>query len=856
VIKFLEVEQLLVRHFLEGPNEELRYIDATSEELADALSIEPQRVREDLIETCGGPQRIANILNGDEQAPQNNSVPGFFTYLILACHVACSIKVDENSKNYRDNLNSVLNAGDVTLTLRGLPALWSRLKLWCDRRPGYKTIIIPEGIANHRIVGSTQAISFPMWRDVGPLQALLRRSQVSLENLDFVKIEKYLSGLSQELASDKFSDAFRSAWREYFELYKKSIPYRGEHRFWKMLELFSFVSSNNNPETIFIHLSFTYHQWTMKVRKGETSGDDEVIFDGECSDIIEELDNVKSKIIDSSSCLKLFRVERFMLFWEDGLGRYLADLPSDVITDGAILSKKNGHSLKSFLPKEPEYSLGEWRIDTFNKEYLSDIVEYLKESNSLYKNFIACRKIPPFIVSNGINKNNTYLSYFEFLPHVSFLKKGSLRLFQENGVCCATIGCLPGKRCPITSEQAQGQLTLVHTGSERPFRKKIKFIDHVSEHALLKEPDRGKWETIDEIQVNPLAQTCFCAPCLSFLQDNTPAQGYLHLLESIYFKGQNGLSDSELISMIQRVLPSAGWAWGVLRTLEETGWLRVRQSSRWGVRRWWLNSPHLRRIKDGVLLGGATPICVQERFEKTVRARGGVVERHSGVGSYSPQLLAAREVDGNALSQDLGWELSGMDTPCLDIAPVCWPIENLLLEYGDYTPSAYWCWEAKKFIPEMGEVDFGQIDEKLIMYRPERHNLRKLYAVSGPHQEKTWITSSRVAAIVEFHRVNKRPFFVAEDHRLIRTSNDGYLPLPIVRSLIHNTLCAPGITSAGNGLNGNYAYPGDSKFSYELKRLFGKDFVDDHSVYEGASSRSLSSNRLVRHRPSQRYIAL
>src|SRR2546423_10156932 len=69
------------------------------------------------------------------------------------------------------------------------------------------------------------------------------------------------------------------------------------------------------------------------------------------------------------------------------------------------------------------------------------------------------------------------------------------------------------------------------------------------------------------------------------------------LLEGLYARGTSGWSEFELIATLEGVLgPGAPSSWDVLRSLEESGWLRPVYAITWGVRRWWLTWPHLLSI--------------------------------------------------------------------------------------------------------------------------------------------------------------------------------------------------------------------------------------------------------------------
>lgn len=844
------VEKQLTSYYLTGPDCELRFIDASPRELTEILGVDEQLVTQHLVSACGGPKRIISVLAGRENRfNTDGNVPGFFRFLVLSCHIACMIDTKSINKNFRTNFASIIKSPYPITNLSGLPALWQELKKWCANRPACKRLIIPTGNLYHTHIGSTQAISFPIWRDKGPLSRLLYCHDRSKKlNGETIELEKYLVRRSTQLNSDEFSEAFRAAWSEFYGLYIKADTRRRSHRFWKMLESFD-VAATTSVSRYVLRLRNIDFQWQMSF-ENDLDPKSTTLLVGSIDDV---LDSLKARVMitdPNSLILKLLMACDLAIFIPEGFGTYTADVSKNVKTGGAIVGK---NSLLANI--KAAWRSDSWSLWIFNDaEQFNDILVSLKELVPTYNTLIEQAIMPLWQLTGGIIHGSEILNYKELLPVIASLEPGIMVIEQNGREQRKPV--IPGDHWHLADASlGNGEVLISLHGEAQPSRRRFFLVSPSPEHPYLAKLNDADWDNVHELGYNrqgivaPQHQKTYRPKSVSQATALNP------LLEALYFKGQNGWPECHLIPFLRGVVISSS-PWAILRTLEESGWLEVRQSCGWGVRKWFLKPPELIKLPDGLLLAGASPEIIRKRFVSVVEKLGGDVQIHHGLGSFSPTLMRAQCIDANQVAKELTWPLKNIKPLLLEPAPKCWSTDVRSLRYGGYVENITesWNWKLGRFVGGNHESRFNGVT--LRAHQPLRRHLRKLYSISLQPNAEPLVFSSRVSAILEAHRMASHPLFHFDGWRLHRTGADGYLPLVIARLMVTGFITSPG-SCESKGQPSGYAYPCSESWAVWLTKIFGRTVISASNDLEATchdNSKSMHDNTLARHRAEGRYV--
>lgn len=377
------------------------------------------------------------------------------------------------------------------------------------------------------------------------------------------------------------------------------------------------------------------------------------------------------------------------------------------------------------------------------------------------------------------------------------------------------------------------------------------FVSDAPEHLEYREPNPQRWEMVRETVAGAtpftVASTQPIVPvrsCCTRLDTR-----YEDLLEALYARGKAGWSEFELVALFKGILGSDSPSpWDLLRSLEESGWLRCIYAVSWGVRRWWLVPPHLlsaSAASDCVVLGGSTTAAIRSRFVGTARRLGAEISEHEGVGPYSPSILFARGVSADNLASETGWPIANGMGEATPSAPACWPNDGC--DPASHELVASWSWSDTKFSkPDQGTRTGVTIDR----FRRQRGDRRDVFRVSS-ESERDWVGWSRVVAIAEAYRRAQRHFLNVEDRLLVRVPLVGHLPLAIANRIGLMALRFGGPVPGQDGWR--YAYARSICGVASIRSVLGQCFVLDsaeHTVID--PHHAMQALGLARHRPHVR----
>lgn len=264
------------------------------------------------------------------------------------------------------------------------------------------------------------------------------------------------------------------------------------------------------------------------------------------------------------------------------------------------------------------------------------------------------------------------------------------------------------------------------------------------------------------------------------------------LLEAIYAGGRRGWGESDLIPLLERILPEEINRWDFLRSLQDAAALTPFLRARFRGRTWMLGPvalvPLRSRTQDLVLVDGCVPALQLDDFKRAVEAIGGRAFRRM-TSPWSIPMVGAIGAPIGRLIERLGWATKQAAAPgrrpaAFDDAP--------LRRLDAYQHAYTWSWEAGRFT-----TDGSRSPVRLARWGHLGERDHDVYVVSGPTQERRFL--SRCSAIVHAHMLAGRTMHRFEHGALIRLGLDGFLPDRISQWLRYVNL-------ANAGPSGGYGY--------------------------------------------------
>lgn len=266
------------------------------------------------------------------------------------------------------------------------------------------------------------------------------------------------------------------------------------------------------------------------------------------------------------------------------------------------------------------------------------------------------------------------------------------------------------------------------------------------------------------------------------------------LLEAIYAGGRGGWNESDLIPLLEKVLPGEINRWDFLRSLQEATALKPFLRTCFRGRTWMLGPVTLVPLRsptqDFVLVDGCVPALQLDDFKRAVKAIGGCAFRRM-TSPWSIPMVGAIGAPIGQLIERLGWATKQAIAPgrrpaAFDDAP--------LRPLDAYRHAFNWSWEVGSFT-----ADGSRAPVRLARWVHLGERDHDVYVVSGPTLERRFL--SRCIAIVYAHMLASRAMYRFENGALIRLVRDGFLPDRISQWLRYENL-----SNAEPLPGGGYAY--------------------------------------------------
>lgn len=842
----LEVERRLVQHYLyrdgAGGAGPLRYIDASDVELAEAFNASSaEEALRILYEGCGGDDSIARVLaEGWHARWPDPGAPGYFRYLVLTCTVVALADADENSQEFSRNLQRIFRTKKHIGSRRALTGLWAALAHWClaQRSAGHpiREFNLPDRRPGGIHIGWTYAISFPNWRDVFHLRRYLesnRRIVVALKG------PQDAARLLCAIVTDHrtFTPAMIAAAGEYYSLYQSQASLLYLHPFWAAV-CTTLPTSQGKPHrrapSVRIELEFSAvpedTQLSVTAYRDELTValDLPAPFTCPLGEAIERLETWGNEIPAAIRWRESLE-NGAVAFAESRYGVWAAcDEPISAHNRWLFLIRSERVDVQSTLRGSQVQIAPGWFLVGPIRD---DDAKYTHSMLSLHRRTSAYVAAPPLRLEGGVHTSVGWLGRPSLLPRVLRQGHGSIALLPESANSAQPsvddLGCRP---CAIRAKEAlDGGYRLrlqeqVPGGTALAIEQRVRFVANAPEHIDLGHPGLA-WQDDSEFD-DRVGWTEFGAHrgkgiMVSRASDESPHQGFDDFLELVYASGRRGWGERELIEAISTLLPGPS-PWDVLRALIEAGWLRKTTSIAWRASRLWLVRPHLMQLSpedDGPLvLAGAAPAVVRQRFISTATTLGGEVAVRGASGGMMPSIVVAHGASGAELARELGWPIERALFAQPVAAPGCWP--QFDSDVGRHRLYREWDWMLGRFVDPSGSTNEKPV--RLTWWRRPEGDRADLYMVAG-RTPNTLTTLSRTVALAEAFRQFRQPMFSVEEDVMIRSSREGYLPMHLAKSLGIMTLRHGGPMRIGHVWT--YSYPTCGKGVALVSLYLGRHFL-------------------------------
>lgn len=262
------------------------------------------------------------------------------------------------------------------------------------------------------------------------------------------------------------------------------------------------------------------------------------------------------------------------------------------------------------------------------------------------------------------------------------------------------------------------------------------------------------------------------------------------LLEAIYAGGRRGWSESDLIPLLERVLPEEINRWDFLRSLQDATALTPFLRARFRGRLWTLSPvtlvPLRSRTQDFVLIDGCMPALLLRDFKRVVEALGGRPFRRM-TSPWGVPLIGATGAPIEKLRERLDWPTKKATMP--GRRPAAFgdaPLRRL----DAYQHAYAWSWDAGRFTSDGSHSPVGLA--RWVHLGERDHDV---YVVSGPTHERKFL--SRCSAIVYAHMLAGRAMYRFDSGQLVRLGRDGFLPDQISQWLRYENLAHAGPSASG-----------------------------------------------------------
>ncbi|UWM78902.1 hypothetical protein N1937_29485 (plasmid) [Rhizobium sp. WSM4643] len=782
-------------------------------------------------------------MSGGSSSDTAEEEPAFFRYLVLTCVIAVNdvAGTDLDTHNFRVRMGQAFGIAELT-SVGGVNRLWRRLANWSDRqrsagRP-VRQVVLPDPGAM-RLIGYAVKMAFPAWRDKAQFAAILKTISQSVRGSPRRLVEELL----RTHRRFDIPSAIMDALLDFSERLSSGQTMLAGHRFWALVSGIERQISAENGErgdaAAWIELRFAgfdqdVAEFSLKTaRQSRLSSIGGGHFAGGAwSDVLQAVAGNKSGHVAR-------RIGEGYAVFVRRAGSWVCDEGGPGTDDFCMVVARRGSA-----PRD-------WRLRTTWTEVdrdwdISGRIDGIEVLRHLSRNgFVPEELVGPRLTGGVSLKRNVYLGRPSFLPEVSGVHSSAIsvtRLREGPGELRVEPNGL--LRCEETTDGvwriglAEGDnrmdLTCVLEGSAP---EPSTYSDFTSKSGW-----RQDREMSDEAPSHPLQIG-------AMIEDDVAADRTAmdDLGEAIFSKAGTGWREGELIALIERVVPTHDLVWDVLRAYQEAGWLDPYVSQTWRGRVWTCRRPSLVLLSESeAVVDGATPCIVQKALSKALGVTGGELKRYGGA-PWSPESIRIDGMFVARLAETLEWPvlpLSALPAP----DPIRQWIEDPRTPDGRRHASS-WSYGLGLFVDRHDESARVSL-ERWVRDRGDEADLYVLRRGSEILKK----TASRVAAILEGHRLNKIALFAQNGERLRRIGKSGYLPSPIARQARFRTMRSSGPVMASDG-TWDYAYHLDRSMTVWLRRFIGEGFAGPGEDGPATGSAMALARRRGTRRPSWDSIA-
>lgn len=805
---FWRWEEALTRHYLRSDggfgSASLSFLDVSGVELARAVGKGPSDAGEALagfLKIFERQALVDALTHGQSPPPPVGlRVPGFFSYLVLSCHVASAAPDVASSGDYRDRLQEILKMGQGIQTLTGLRLLWEELPRWIETKrstgQGYRNVVLPD-YGTMKQIGYSIRIAFPSRHDLGKMNRLFGH----FADLPSPSASELISIVVPELGLN-WSAGFLHAFKDFHARRQLGERLLADHPFWVgILGLRPAAPDPGLDATFEIDLTTDadgQHAYSVRTDIGRViqrlAGQVQLSSDPHVVSIAaargEILDLLASPPPSVPPSLARSFAEGVLPFSEIEWGLWRAErVPTGA---NVRLLVRNDHLRKHDLPSAGKDG---WRL-----------LEGITHAEAIRVIHRLTGRLPdpaPELarvrVAGGIRMDKVYLGRPGFLP-----------VIEAAEGCAATPTAFDGSRGTVATS-IDGRLVRLATDGPLEGVWRIAVAEGgvvQAEPNLVFEPNAREFPVIEPDELAngwrpDEPSLAACAPLAVELADPNSAGGatdaaFTDLLEAVFAKGRRGWSEQDIVGLIAPRLPTPYAVWDVLQLLADSGWMEPRVSRQWRARRWFLRPPRLLAYPkgDALLLDGAVPELTRRRFERTAAAMGGTVEWRRSVGGWAIPSGIARGTQPEAFAEAMQMDLrrAEVEVPLPGSAIQFRP--TLYSENHRIVASA-WNWSSGRF-SKGDRAGAGAVRlERLTTLKP---NAADVYRVTSGNDVKH-LLDGRSAAILMAHRLAGKPAFrfIGDKGVIERVSLVGALPIQITRYLMLRNGCGPALDFANLG---------------------------------------------------------
>ncbi len=694
-------------------------------------------------------------------------------------------------------------------SVAGVNALWCSLAAWCDRKrlagQPYRRVQLPSpGTAT--LIGRAVKIAFPSWSDRSALTQALRGIPVA--------VRRSPSRLVQELARPRYAFALSPAVATAFRDFERALRDRRHmllgHRFWRLVESIDArlaqVEEGGRNARWRLELRFGGYELDIvraSLFRAEGVRTGVVAWEG----ALQELETLPRTALPMTLATAL---DQGVLIANEtpGLVWTVADEGPSPDSTAIVLSRRGSVVSTSSLNTAWRALEGDWSASTRLSE--SDLAGLRRQLGLALPEAM---RLADLSFDGGIRTDRTsWLGRPGFLPLVQASASSQLSLQPVAGA----VGVLGleqrGSQWKLLADRPlAGRWRVVASESGAETEKVICFDHDAREH----------WDFPDILSSLELEREAAGAPRPRQAARTRPCtSGHLppaldHALEAVYAGPARGWSEGHLVRALMPAMPHDHFVWDFVRALAEAEWLDPFVLRSWRARIWRLRPPSLRQGESGwITAAGAIGAMPRRRLGDAVAALGGEVRVVMGGSAWAPPILQIEGVDIHQLAEVMNWPISQEPFMRFEPAPRCWPLEARSGQGRQL--HAIWSFEAGLFLPPIGDPSNQSVRlERLVR---ERGDDRDVYRVVD--RDNAFITASRTVAILEAHRLKRRPLFRWEGGQLRRLTRSGHLPLEMARALARASGAASGPVAAADGV-WSYHYPADIRDAEQIARCLG-----------------------------------